>query len=89
MVKLNKKAQTQIFFIFMMGIVFFILGMALAPAVSQVVSERTNTEELNCSLDNLTKVQQSVCTQLDIFSPFWLGICFGLAGLLLGAVAVN
>ena len=89
MVLLNKRGQTQVFFILMMGIIFFILGLALTPAISQTNSEVTNTAELNCSLDNLTKVQKSVCVQTDMFAPYYLGILLGLAGLILGGIATQ
>ena len=89
MVFLNKRAQTNIFFILMMGIVFFVLGMALTPVIYGASNEATNKPELNCSLTNLTTVQQSTCTQIDMFAPLFMGTIFGLAAMLITAIGTS
>jgi hypothetical protein len=89
MVKLNKKSQSTILFIFMIGLVCFILGMALTPALKETITENTTTETLNCSASDLTTIQKSVCTQEDMFIPLFVGLCFGLAGLIIGGMAVS
>lgn len=91
MVCLNKKGSS-IFISFMLGIVFFILGMALAPAIVQASAE--SMLDLNCTTnylvnDSVTNQNKAVCTQLDLFAPLFTGILFGLGGMLVGAIAIR
>jgi len=82
---MNKKGQATIFFILMIGVVFFILGIALAPALTQTVDG--STSDLNCSTttDDQTK---AVCTSMEMHKLF-VGVIFGLAGVILTGVAVR
>lgn len=82
---MNKRAQGTIFFLLMMGVVFFLLGLALAPALTQTVDEQMDS--LNCSTttDDQTK---AVCTSLDMEKLF-IAVIFGLAGVLLAGVIVR
>lgn len=82
---MNKRAQGTIFFLLMMGVVFFLLGLALAPALTQTVDEQM--DNLNCSTttDDQTK---AVCTSLDMEKLF-IAVIFGLAGVLLAGVIVR
>ena len=81
----NKRGQVTIFFLLMMGVVFFLLGLALAPGIVQTVDD--SMSELNCSTttDDQTK---AVCTSMDL-NKLYIGIIFGLAGLILVGVAVR
>ena len=81
---LNKKAQLTYLFIFMMAIVFFVFGMAIAPALTQVSSESKNNPSLNCTQTNLTEQDKTNCTTQDIMPPFFVGIVFALAVLIIG-----
>jgi len=84
---MNKRGQLSIFFLLMMGVVFFLLGLALAPAINDTVNEGLDDPLLNCSTttDDQTK---AVCTSMDI-DKLYIGIIFGLAGVLLVGVAVR
>lgn len=87
---MNKKGSAA-FVMLMLGIVFFVLGMALAPSLKEVTTDSRSTAELNCSDPTVLANQQShaICTQIDIFQPLWIGIMFGLAGLLLAGIAIR
>jgi len=84
----NKKAQGNVFVLLMIGIVFFVLGLALTPALTDITTEATSTTQLNCSnSSSLTDQDQAVCTSLDIQPFLFMGTIFGLAGILLaGAI---
>ena len=88
---IKSKRGTQIFFILMMGIVFFLLGLALTPAILDVTEEATTTSEFNCTAGNLSLTDQdkAVCTSLDVQQFLFIGTIFGLAGLLIGGIALK
>lgn len=86
---MDKKAQTNILFILMMGIVFFILGLALTPAVTQTADEASHNDLLNCSNSTLTTTEHAICTQTDMFAPLFIGIIFGLAAMLIAAIGTS
>lgn len=85
----NKSGQTAIF-AFMMGIVFFILGMALSPVLNDVVQgdEVNGVNGLNCSNPDISNQDKAYCTQTDLMPPVLLGIIFGMGGLLLGRLMI-
>ena len=85
---INKRGAT-IFFILMMGVVFFLLGLALTPVLTEVTNEATNTGTINCTAGNNTQTDQAkaVCTSIDIQQFLFIATIFGLGGMLLaGAV---
>jgi len=86
------KKGSSIFFILMMGVVFFLLGLALTPALVSITSEATNTGYFNCSAGNeslLNQQTKAVCTSLDIQQFLFIAVIFGLAGLLIGGIALR
>lgn len=85
---MNKRGYA-IFFAFMMGIVFFLLGMALAPALKDVTTEARNDSQLDCSNISISDQNKAICTQIDIFQPLYVGVIMGLAGLILGGIALR
>ena len=86
---MNKRGSV-IFISFMLGIVCFFLGMALAPALKDVIAEQTNTDVLNCTDTTvLTQLQHATCTSIDMFNPLLIGILFGLGGMLISIIAIN
>jgi len=86
---LSSNKGQSILFILMIGIVFFIIGLALTPALSEVTAEATNTAQLNCSNSSISDQDQAVCTSLDIQSFIFFGTIFGLAGILLGGIMLR
>lgn len=86
---MNKKAQVNIFIVLMLGIICFVLGMALAPVLNTVVSEAMNSDQLNCTDTSISQMKHAVCTQTDMFTPLFSGLIFGIAGLLIAGVAIR
>lgn len=80
---ISKKAQFNYLLSFMLGVLCFFLGLALASPMTDVVQEATNSTELNCT-GTLTTMQEAVCTQLDIFPMILVGLLFGLGGATVG-----
>ncbi len=83
---MNKKGST-IFVMLMLGFLFFILGMALAPALKDITSEARSDHLLNCSTTTDAQTK-AVCTSIDI-QQFYVGIIFGLAGMVIGSIAIR
>jgi len=81
---MNKKAQVSIFVYFMIGILCFVLGMALAPSLTQVSHE--SYISMNCSNSTISNQDKANCYQIDTFPPFYIGIIFGLGGIILTRV---
>ena len=88
---MRNKGQVSVFFILMMAVVFFILGLALTPAIMQSISEYSNTGGINCSVGNSSQsdTNKANCTSLDTMQFLFIGTIFGLAGLLLSAIALR
>ena len=71
---------------FMMAVLFFFLGLALAYPTTEVVKESMYSNSFNCT-NSTTTMQKAVCTQLDLFKPLLTGLLFGLAGFVLVQIA--
>lgn len=82
----GKLGQT-LFVAFMLGVVCFILGLALGKPMTDVVTD--SMTQLDCSNSTITDQTKAVCTSLDLFVPLMTGLIFGLAGLLIGGLAVR
>ena len=77
---MNKKGQV-VFVYLMIGIVFFVLGLALAPGLTEMSNEVQT--ELDCSNETISNQNKSVCYQVDSIPPLYVGILFGFAGIIL------
>ena len=84
----NKKGST-IFFIFMMGIIFFVLGMALANPLKETLDEARGVDGLDCNNASISNQYKAYCTSVDIFLPLFVGLIFGLGGMLIGGIATR
>jgi flagellar basal body-associated protein FliL len=78
---MNKKGSSA-FVLLMLGVVFFLLGMALAPALTEASSE--SQEELDCSDPDILNQNKAVCYQLDMFPAFITGLIMGIGAIVLG-----
>ena len=78
----NKKGVV-VFIYFCIGIVFFVLGMALAPILNSVIGESTSSTQLNCSNESISNQDKSVCYQMDMMTPLWFGVILGFSGIVL------
>jgi len=86
---MNKKGVAA-FYYFMIGILFFLLGLALAPALITTTDETTNysgnstyTQNLDCSNSSISNQDKSVCYQLDSIPAVYVGIIFGFGGIII------
>jgi len=79
------------FYVLMLGIVCFVLGLALSPAVKEIITSDTvmGANGMNCSAVDISNQDKAICTSLDLFIPLFSGVIFGLAGMLLGGLAVR
>ncbi len=77
---MNKKGLAMMVY-FMIGVVCFLLGMALAPVLTQTSGEAQT--ELNCSSSSITNQDKAVCYQMDVIPPFYIGILFGISSIIL------
>ncbi len=84
---MNKRGVAA-FVYFMLGVVFFVLGLALAPVLNDTIQgdEVRGSDGLDCSNETISNQYKSVCTQVDSFNPLWIGIMFGFGAILLGRV---
>jgi hypothetical protein len=82
---MNKKGIAAFYF-FMIGIVFFLLGLALAPALVDTSGEAQT--ELDCTNNSISNQDMSVCYQIDSIPPLYVGVIFGLAGMILMRLVV-
>ena len=76
------KTGSVFFVYFMLGIVFFLLGLALAPALTQTSGEVQ--EELDCTNESISNQNKAICYQTDSMPPLYIGVIFGFGGLILG-----
>lgn len=77
---MNKKGFVLLFSL-MMVVVFFLLGLALAPALKGVTGEAMDSPLLNCSTTTNDQIKIA-CDSIDMQQLF-IGVIFGMAGLLL------
>ena len=87
---MNKKGTT-IFFMLMVGIIFFLLGLALAAGLQDTTTD--SLSQLNCTSnyltnDSVTDVNKANCTAMDMQMPLYVGVLFGLAGMILVRAAL-
>lgn len=73
---------------FMVGVLFFVVGLSLAtPLIKVVTSDGVmGVDGLNCSSVNVTNYYKGVCMSVDVLSPMFIAIIFGLAGILISKI---
>jgi ABC-type sugar transport system substrate-binding protein len=81
---MNKRG-TSFFLILMLAVIFFLLGLALASPLNAVVQESRTTAALNCTNSSIDSYKKGACVITDLYSPYFVGILFGIAGAILGA----
>ena len=82
---MNKKGLT-FFYLFMVGVVCFFLGLALAYPLTESTGE--SMDELDCSNVSISNQDKAVCYQMDSIAPFFIAIIFGCAGVLLSRMVL-
>ena len=78
----NKKGQSQPFFLFMIGVIIFIIALALATPL--IRNSEKVMGEMDCSNSSISTTEKISCTVTDTVAPFILAILIGL-----GAVALT
>ena len=87
---MNKSGQVA-FVSLMVGILCFVLGLALSPAVKDIITSSTvmGVDGMNCDAVDISNQDKAICKSLDLFVPLFTGLIFGLAGILITGVAVK
>lgn len=74
---------SSIFLVLMLAVIFFFLGLALAPAVTEVIGESMTGLGCSSATDSFIK---GGCILMDLMGPLIIGIIFGMAGAVLGGI---
>lgn len=83
---MNKRGMSALVML-MIAVVFYVLGLALANPLRQITAQAMSSTELNCS--TVTSYQdKAVCRSMDLFQPFYVGLIFGFAGLIIARMAL-
>jgi hypothetical protein len=91
------KVGSSAFVYLMFAILFGVLGMALAPALLNTSSEArtlqvhpsnsSDTWGLDCSNESISYQDKTACTSIDVFPSMYVGLIFGLIGILIVRMA--
>jgi len=79
------KNGSSFFLVLMLAVIFFVLGLALSTPLNQVVQESRTSALMNCTNTSIDSYQKGACIITDLYSPYFVGILFGIAGAILGA----
>jgi hypothetical protein len=77
----NKRGGTFLL-VLMLSVTFFILGLALAPPLTQLVNEKLIEQSCTTATDSFIR---GGCLLMDLITPAFVGVVFGVAGALIGA----
>ena len=78
---MNKRGQTGMFFLLMIGIVMFIIGSALSSAL--IKSNQNARDNMDCQNLSISTYKKVTCTVVDVVTPFVVGLIFALGGVAL------
>ena len=86
---MNKNGQV-ILVTFMIGIVFIIFALAVAPAIKQssdiARNQTTDTSiGLDCSNSTISKFDKTNCVVVDLFNPYFIGFVIAAGGAIIAA----
>ena len=81
---MNKKGVAVLVY-FMMGVLFFIIGLALAGVSTDVVNDDNvmGSSGLDCTNSSISNQDKATCRSVEIQFPVYVATIFGLAGMLL------
>lgn len=90
MLSLNSSKGSAVLVYFMIGVLFFVIGLAIAAPLTQVVTgdKVMGADGLNCSNPNITNYYKGVCMSTDILPPIFIAVIFGLAGILISKILI-
>lgn len=82
LIPINRKGGAEIFYLFMLAVILFFLGLALAGPITEItIEQRAN---LDCGNSSISGTQRAVCDQVDLYAPFFIGGIFAIAGMVIG-----
>jgi hypothetical protein len=84
---MNKKAQFEPFYFFMIGIIIFLLTFALTGSLIKN-SDKVRVD-MDCSNSSIQTTEKISCTVVDTVAPFFLGIIITLASMVFLAKVVG
>lgn len=79
----NKKAQGNLFFVLMMGVIFILLALAITPGIRDVTTDAMNSSQIDCFNESISDQNKAVCDSIDIQPFLYVVAIIGLAGILL------
>lgn len=77
---MNGRGQV-IFLAFMLGVSFFAIGLAIAPAIVSSVVDARSVASCSSATDISVKI---FCSLVDIIAPYVIATIMGLAGMIVG-----
>jgi len=80
---MNKRGIANYLVILMIVVLLIVVGLALAPAMNEIVQENRRTSELNCSDTSIDNFKKGVCIETDLFPFFFAGCILGMVGLII------
>lgn len=83
----NKKGVAILVY-FMIGILFFLLALALSGPLQEVVDSDNvmGTDGLNCSNTTISDQDKANCMSVDVMPPIYIAIILGLGAMLVARV---
>lgn len=90
---MNNQGQVLLYAL-MLTIILIVLGLALAPALSTVITDVRNTTRadgtlgLDCNNSSISDFDKGTCDITDLTLPYFIGIIIGLAILVMGASVI-
>ena len=84
---MNKKGVAVIFS-FMMGVVFFLLGLALAGVSTDIVNDDKvmGANGLDCANESISNQDKANCRGTEIIFPIYIAVVFGLAAMMITGI---
>lgn len=90
---MNDKGQTALYAL-MLCVILVVLGLALSPALSTVITDVRNTTRadgttgLDCDNSSISDFDKGTCEITDLTLPYFIGIIIGIGILVLGATII-
>ena len=80
---MNRKGQFQPFYLFMLGVIIFIIVLSLA--VPLIRTSNISRTQLDCSNSSISASQQINCTVVDTIAPFIILVIIGIGAIAFGS----
>ena len=84
---MNKRGVAIIFY-FMLGITFFVIGLALSSPLNEIVGgdDVMGSNGLDCANESISNQDKANCKSIEITYPVYIAVIFGLGGMLLSRI---